>query len=503
MMDSIKNHRVNSLVIFTALLLFLVLSPIHMTLFCINPLNQSLVFAETKDKPVTINDVAATVNGEKVTIQDVLKRYNLYLIISRYSEDKSENLKIDSYLDIYIMELMLLREAAEMDIKVDRTEVEKEKEDYLKRNGLTEEQLLENLKKNGLTEDDIFRYFENNLILNRFGDKKFGVADVSDEDARKFYSNNEKYYNRPDKISVSHILICHEDSQGCSSDLSKEEALSLAKNIRKHVTPENFANLAKQYSGDRTGASGGDLGELTPGSAVPAFEKTAFDLDEGEISGVVETDFGFHIIYVKDKLEARSIKFEEARETIKSDIKKRLITLGLFDYSRGILGGADIKKYIAINEKLVSELEGVSLAARGKESDAAPDSAIKTFRITDKNICRNSKGQPIVLLFSTPDCPHCNWIAETYDETVLEYAERGLIEAHHYDLNTKDDLLTPEIEKEIPEIYLKIGEEGSQGYVPYFNFGCMYHRISNGYEREDDLYAEEVEMRQVIEALLK
>lgn len=507
MMDSNKDPRKNktgySLVLFTAVLVFLIMSPCHMTLFPGNPFNQGIVFAETKDKPITINDIAAEVNGEKVTIQDVLKRYNIYSMISRYSAKKSENLKFDMYLDIYLMEFLLLREAEEMKIKVDREEVEKEKKKYLTRNNLTEEQLLEHSKKIGLTREDISRYFENNLILTSFGDKKFGVADVSDEDARKFYSNNEEYYNRPASVTVSHILICHEDSQGCNSTISRQEAENLAKNVRKHVTPDNFSRLAKQYSFDRTGANDGDLGTLTPGSAVPAFEKAAFGLDAGEISGVVETDFGFHIIYVRNKQEAISIKFEEARETIKNDIKKRIITVGLINYYRDLLGGANIKKYADIDENLLKKLESASLDSSKNESAASSGNGIKTFRITDKNVCKNSKGQPIVLLFSTADCPHCSWIAETFDETVLEYAKRGLIEAHHYDLNTRDDLLTPEIERDIPEIYVKIGEEGSQGYVPYFNFGCMYDRISNGYEKEDDLYAEEVEMRQIIEFLLK
>ncbi|MFC1840449.1 peptidylprolyl isomerase [Thermodesulfobacteriota bacterium] len=505
-MNSNKNHKEHrlghSFVVCMSVLVFVIMSPGYMALLSPYPFNQGLAFAETREKPADINDIAAEVNGNKVTVQEVLKRYNLYSLISRYSEDKKENLKIDSYVDIYIIELLLLREADEMKIKVDRGEVEKEKEEYLARNDLTEEKLLENLKKNGLTTEDVYRYFENNLILSRFGDKKFGVTDVSDEDARKFYSNNEEYYNRPEKISVSHILVCHRDSQGCTGQLNKQEAEGLAKNIRKLVTPGNFPELAKKYSGDPTGADGGDMGELTRGSAVPAFEKAAFSLEAGEMSDVVETDFGFHIIYVKSKQKARSIKFEEVKESIKNDIKKRYITLGLFNYSRELLNGAEVKRYAVIDDKLVKEPESNTLSSSGGESTRSSDIAGKTFRLTDKNLCKNSKGQPVIMMFSTPDCPHCNWIAETFDDTVMEYAGRGLIEAHHYDVVSKDDLLTPEIETDIPERYLKIYED-SQGYVPYFSFGCIYHRVANGYEREDDLYAEEVEMRQVIDSLIK
>ena len=168
-----------------------------------------------------------------------------------------------------------------------------------------------------------------------------------------------------------------------------------------------------------------------------------------------------------------------------------------------VLNNADIKKYVVIDEKLLRELDNIALVPGGEENIRSSEIVGKTFRLTDKNMCKNSKGQPIIMLFSTPDCSHCNWIGETFDDIVLEYSKRGLIEAHHYDIVTKDDLLTPEIENDIPEMYNKIYEDASNGYVPYFSFGCMYHRIANGYEREDDLYAEEVEMRQIIDSLLK
>lgn len=512
-MNSPRFHKeiitVHRVIVIIAVLVFQIISPGFKTLLCPYPVNRDLAYAEAnenadrlKEKSIDKKDIAAEVNGINVTVQEVLKRYNLYSVISRYSQDRSENLKIESYLDIYIMELLILQEAAKMGIKVERDDVEKEKERYLTRNDLTEEKLSENLKKAGLTTEDAYRYFENNLILSRFGGKKFDIKGVSDEEAEEFYSNNYKYYNRPDKISVSHILICHRGSQGCRSQFTRQEAKGLAENIQKIATPENFSQLAERYSSDRAGAAnGGDLGEITRGSAVPAFEKAAFSLDAGEISGVVETDFGFHIIYVKSKQKARSVKFEEARESIKNDLEKRRITLGLFRYSQQLLKDADIKRYAAIDEKLVKELESSS-GNLTEKSTASSDSVFKTFRITDKNRCKNSKGKPIIMLFSTPNCPHCSWVAETFDETALEYMERGLIEAHHYDVVTGDDLLTPEIETGVPELYMKIYEEGSGGYVPYFNFGCLYHRVANGYERQDDLYAEEVEMRQVIDSLL-
>jgi hypothetical protein len=70
-------------------------------------------------------------------------------------------------------------------------------------------------------------------------------------------------------------------------------------------------------------------------------------------------------------------------------------------------------------------------------------------------------------------------------------------------MDTDDDLLTPDPEEEIPRNFLKIKKQGDpDGYVPYFNFGCKYDRVGTGYEGDDDLFAEEMEMREVLDALL-
>jgi hypothetical protein len=293
---------------------------------------------------------------------------------------------------------------------------------------------------------------------------------ITDEDCREFYSNRNEYFNHPEKITVSHILICHKESQGLKSSLTRQEAKERAEYIRKLVTPENFSILAKRFSMDNTRSSGGDLGDIQRGQVVPAFEKAAFNLDTGEISDVVETDFGYDIIYVTGKQEARATTFEEARESIKKELKEAKIN------ARGVQESANI---------------------------IPPKSKFQKFVKMGLDICTNDKGLPIVLLFSDPDCSHCKWIGKTFDTVVMEYVKRGLIEAHHYDIDTNDDLLTPDFETEIPLKYIKIKKQTDpDGLVPYFNFGCRYDRIGNGYTGQGDLKVEEREMLNTIDALL-
>jgi peptidyl-prolyl cis-trans isomerase C len=457
-----------------------------------------------KDQTIDKKIIVFEVNGETCTTQELLKRYDLFLIISEYSEEHRQSITLDSYMDNYVLKLLLLQEAARMDIKVGGDEVEKERNVYLTRAGLTEDTFSSNLLKAGLTMEDTDLYFEDNLIVHRLGIEKFGDIEISDEESREYYSSKNEYFNSPERITASHILICHKQSQGCISYLTRQEAKERAEYIRKLATPENFSSLAKRYSMDPTGAIGGDLGDIYRGRAVPSFEDAAFNLDTGEISDVVETDFGYHIIYVTGKQEARAITFEEAKESIKRDLKKEHISPELRNYSEQLRKNADIKRYTVTGDEGIKEPETETQAPVENVKGISSSNKFPTFRDTGEGICTNGEGQPIVILFSASRCSHCEWIGDTFDSTVIEYVEMGLIEAHHYNMDTDNDLLTPNLHTEIPKRYLRIMEQGDpEGYVPYFNFGCRYDRIGNGYEGQDDLYAEEIEMRKVLNSLVR
>ena len=235
---------------------------------------------------------------------------------------------------------------------------------------------------------------------------------------------------------------------------------------------------------------------ITKGSAIPSLEKVAFSLKTGEISDPVETGHGYHILYVTNKAEELSIPFEEARESIEYTLEEKLITSELLKYAEQIKKNTKIIKYSEIDRKGSLNLE----AQANNKKTAPPVKQYSTFKATGKNIYRNSKGQPVILLFSHKGCPFCEWIGETFDDIVMEYIEKGLIESHHYDCQTKDDLLTPEIETAIPQEYLDFCESKSQ---PYFFFGGMYDRNGAGYFYQDDLYAEEMEMTQIIDDLIR
>lgn len=105
---------------------------------------------------------------------------------------------------------------------------------------------------------------------------------------------NKIFFLPKEEVRASHILIS-------TTGRTEAEARSIIENIKAQATSQNFADLAKEHSDDSSGPNGGDLGWFGRGLTVKEFEETAFSLDEGDISEIIQTQFGFHIIYVQEK----------------------------------------------------------------------------------------------------------------------------------------------------------------------------------------------------------
>ena len=129
---------------------------------------------------------------------------------------------------------------------------------------------------------------------------------LPDEELKKVYEQYKEKFKTGEQIRASHILVKDEKT-----------ALEVQAQLKKG-TP--FADLAKKYSTDSTATKGGDLGWFDRGKMVPEFDATAFALKDGETSGIVKTNFGYHIIKVVGKRPAGYAPFEEVKEQIKAAI---------------------------------------------------------------------------------------------------------------------------------------------------------------------------------------
>jgi peptidyl-prolyl cis-trans isomerase C len=165
------------------------------------------------------------------------------------------------------------------------------------------------LADRNMTLDRLRADIRNDIAINKM--MQAAIADVptvSDADVREFYDKNPNEFAG---LRASHILIRPTGSDEESKKKARAEAEDLMKQARAGA---DFAELARKHSADGSAQQGGDLGFFTRGTMVPAFSDAAFSLEPGEISSVVETQFGFHVIKA---VERKDVPFDEASGKIR------------------------------------------------------------------------------------------------------------------------------------------------------------------------------------------
>jgi protein-export membrane protein SecD len=213
-----------------------------------------------------------------------------------------------------------------------------------------------------------------------FNETSLGYELVKLEGVR---DKTDPFTNEAEKeIKASHILICHEENEGCESGLSKDDAYSKIKSLKERATPANFSQLAKENSTE-PGAetSGGDLGWFGRGRMVEPFEEAVFGQQTGTISFVVETMFGYHIIY---KQEERITKEYNIRHIALARVTEEDIIGSQNNWKNTELTGKNLKKAsVQFNPNDNSPEVGLEFDNEGAEMFAA---------ITERNI-----GSPVAI----------------------------------------------------------------------------------------------------------
>jgi peptidyl-prolyl cis-trans isomerase C len=164
--------------------------------------------------------------------------------------------------------------------------------------------------KNGLDKEEEFTSelikVKENLLKQYAVKKTLSDITVSDEEVADYYNQNKNYFQNPESLKASHILV---DDEETANKILDEIKGGLA-----------FEDAAKNNSKCPSNANGGDLGYFTRGKMIPEFEKVAFELKEGEISQPVKTQFGYHIIKLVDRKEPSVSPLEEVQAELRRQI---------------------------------------------------------------------------------------------------------------------------------------------------------------------------------------
>jgi peptidyl-prolyl cis-trans isomerase C len=147
------------------------------------------------------------------------------------------------------------------------------------------------------------------------------AAEATDADAREFYDGNPDQFEQGESVRASHILVmAREDADEATKAQARARIEAALKRAR---SGEDFATLAREYSDDGSKEQGGDLGFFERGRMVPPFEEAAFALQPGQLSDIVTTQFGYHVIKVAERKPGGSVPYEQVKTQIVGYLSNR------------------------------------------------------------------------------------------------------------------------------------------------------------------------------------
>jgi len=147
-------------------------------------------------------------------------------------------------------------------------------------------------------------------------------VNVTEGELREYYAQHLSDYRVPDRVKVAHILFKTTGKTPAEVATIEKTAADVLNQVR---AGGDFGDLARKFSEDTTAQAGGELGWLVHGQTVANFDSTAFSLKPGEVSGLVKTEYGIHIIKVEEKQSAHLQSFDEVKNSIRGDIEKQRV----------------------------------------------------------------------------------------------------------------------------------------------------------------------------------
>ena len=266
--------------------------------------------------------VAAVVNQEIITFSEVEKWVNP-LKENIVTEDRFERRQrlqeiYRKTLEKLIEEKLIDQEIKKSGIKVSNKEVEATLEEVKRRNAATQEDLEKALAAEGLTIETYKKQIEKGLQWRKLISWSVKVeTKVGEKELRDFYQKNIQRYRANETYRPSHILFIV--PKEATPEKIQEIRKKCHKVLEKIKEGEDFGEMALLYSEDASSKDRGDLGHFKRGELLPAFEREVIRLKVGEVSGVVRTEFGFHIIKLLDHKGIDPFPFEEVKERVHAD----------------------------------------------------------------------------------------------------------------------------------------------------------------------------------------
>jgi peptidyl-prolyl cis-trans isomerase C len=242
---------------------------------------------------------------------------------------------------------LLLSKATEAD-KADALQTTSNRVEAIKSRYGGDENLNRQLKSVGTTQDELRGKMMDEATAQATLERELKV-NATEEEVKKFYDDNPAKFEQPEMVRASHILISTRDPD-TNKDLSDDQKAAkrkLAEDLLKRARAgEDFAKLAKQYSDDPGSKDKGGEYQFPRGQMAPEFEAAAFSLKTNEVSDVVTTQYGYHIIKLSEKIPAKKVELAKVAPDVKEYLKQQQMQKhqqDIKDYMDKLEKEADVK----------------------------------------------------------------------------------------------------------------------------------------------------------------
>ncbi len=287
----------------------------------------TLLLAAPDDR--LLDRVAAVVNGDPVTLSELQERAGLewrriQAMKAGEGRDQARAQALRAALDQVVAERLLEAEAKELGVEAADAQVDAAIGDIKRKNHLDDEQLDRALADQGLDRQTFRRQLRRDIEAFRILEMKVKTRiKVTDEDVRSWYQAHPKEYAGDDRVRVRHIFLPVPAGAGAAEEAGVRAQGELI--LERLRGGEDFAAVARQVSKGPSAAEGGDLGFVKRGTIQPELEKAAFALEVGQVSALVRTKSGHHILKLEERKTGGPLPFDEVKDAIRDRLSSERV----------------------------------------------------------------------------------------------------------------------------------------------------------------------------------
>lgn len=299
------------------------------------------------DEAVSSDKEIASVNGKAISKSQYERRLSVYMKraahMGRQLKDADlktvKNQILENLIDAELLYQQSQKEGVKVDDKAINEQIEK-----IKKRFSDETAYKKAIERMHVSEKEFRTEIQHGLAINQFLDTSvLQKITVTDEEGKKYYNNNLKLYRQPEKVKISVIWIkVTPDDEESKKNQARKKIEMVQKKVKQG---EDFGKLAKAYSEGPSAQREGAWGYLKRGKRADPLRDAAFALNVGEVSGIVETQYGYFLIKVNDKKPAGTTPYKEVKPRIEKHLKKEKEKTEIQSYIENLKKSAKIKRF--------------------------------------------------------------------------------------------------------------------------------------------------------------